>query len=283
MTPYHDGLFYLAPTYLTARKNAGKNNRGVKDYPFKFHARGSGHGISLSSPVPFRRPYFRLLTDSTQASLALSSDETPVGCVFVHDGTIIGRGMNATNRTYNGTRHAEFIAIDDILSRRDENRVPLHSPEILTECDLYVTVEPCIMCASLLRQLGVRKVYFGAGNEKFGGTGGVLNIHRANGRRLPESGEMADANREMWEKGDYEVSGGWLREEAIVMLRRFYVQENGRGEFAISFGVCLVGVMNSLGICYTDGYLAPEPRSKRERILKLEVEPIVEGKRTGDG
>lgn len=201
----------------------------------------------------------------------------------MHDGTIIGRGMNATNRTYNGTRHAEFVAIDDLLSRRDKNRVPLHSPEILSECDLYVTVEPCIMCASLLRQLGVRKVYFGAGNEKFGGTGGVLNIHRGNGRRLPESGETADANQEMWKKGDYEVSGGWLREEAIVMLRRFYVQENGRGEFAISFCICLVGVMNSLRICYTDVWLAPEPRSKKERILKLEVEPIVEGKRAGDG
>ena len=66
-------------------------------------------------------------------------------------------------------------------------------------------------------------MYFGASNEKFGGTGGVLNIHRANGR--PDDGEGL-----RYEEGDYEVSGGWLREEAIVLLRRFYVQENGRGE-----------------------------------------------------
>ena len=122
--------------------------------------------------------------------------------------------MNATNRTCNGTRHAEFLAIDDILSSST------YGPEILRECDLYVTIEPCIMCASLLRQFGVRKVYFGGGNERFGGTGGVLNIQKGNG-----SDAVVNEG-----KGDYEVSGGWLREEAIVLLRRFYVQDNEKGE-----------------------------------------------------
>jgi tRNA-specific adenosine deaminase 2 len=136
--------------------------------------------------------------------------------------------MNATNRTYNGTRHAEFIAINDILTQTistpSEPKEKIFNPEVLNECDLYVTVEPCIMCASLLRQFGIRKVYFGASNEKFGGTGGVLNIHTANGK-------LSDGTPGLgWEEGDYEVSGGWLREEAIVLLRRFYVQENGRGE-----------------------------------------------------
>jgi len=69
------------------------------------------------------------------------------------------------------------------------------------------------MCASLLRQFGIRKVYFGAANDRFGGTGGVMNIHDCEAVDPP-----------------YEVSGGWLREEAIVMLRRFYVQENEKGE-----------------------------------------------------
>jgi tRNA-specific adenosine deaminase 2 len=49
--------------------------------------------------------------------------------------------------------------------------------KIFPETDLYVTVEPCIMCASTLRQLKIRAVYYGAANERFGGTGGVLNIH----------------------------------------------------------------------------------------------------------
>jgi tRNA-specific adenosine deaminase 2 len=164
-----------------------------------------------------------------------------VGCVFVHNGTIIGRGMNATNRTLNGTRHAEFVAIASILSSRALPHAPpsstspipssssppdatpalalpqkRYSAAILPECDLYVTVEPCIMCASLLRQYHIRKVYYGASNERFGGTGGVLSIHEGEeGVGGPEKG--------------FEVSGGWLREEAIMLLRRFYVQENGRG------------------------------------------------------
>lgn len=160
--------------------------------------------------------------------------------------------MNATNRTYNGTRHAEFIAINDILSRRDETGVPVYSPEILAECDLYVTVEPCIMCASLLRQFGVRKVYFGAGNDKFGGTGGVLNIHSGNGKAPGSEEEVAgslDAGNQRWKKGDYEVSGGWLREEAIVMLRRFYVQENERGKFT-AFSLSFFGERSGSGSIY---------------------------------
>ncbi|KAJ5035039.1 uncharacterized protein L3040_008301 [Drepanopeziza brunnea f. sp. 'multigermtubi'] len=188
------------------------------------------------------------------AELALQTSETPVGCVFVYNGRIIGRGMNATNRTYNGTRHAEFIAINDILMapHPSEKGRKIYGPEILRECNLYVTIEPCIMCASLLRQFGVRRVFFGGSNEKFGGTGGVLNIQRENGREVEEGdeeevGEEERRQREWRREGDYEVYGGWLREEAIVMLRRFYVQENER---------------------------APEPRGKKERVLKLEVEPI---------
>jgi len=68
-----------------------------------------------------------------------------------------------------GTRHAEFIALAEILDK--------HPISILKETDLYVTVEPCIMCASALRQYGVRSVYFGCWNERFGGTGGVMKIH----------------------------------------------------------------------------------------------------------
>jgi tRNA-specific adenosine deaminase 2 len=155
--------------------------------------------------------------------------------------------MNATNRTLNGTRHAELVAIASILSSRaasppspppSNNQSTSHpcsnptpappqkrySASILQECDLYVTVEPCIMCASLLRQYRIRRVFYGASNERFGGTGGVLRIHEG------EEGEGGP------ERG-YGVSGGWLREEAIMLLRRFYVQENGRGRWFFLSGV----------------------------------------------
>jgi tRNA-specific adenosine deaminase 2 len=75
------------------------------------------------------------------------------------------------------------------------------------------------MCASLLRQYGIRKVYFGASNERFGGTGGVLRVHE----------------REAGVGEGFEVSGGWLREEAILLLRRFYVQENVKGVWLLGF------------------------------------------------
>ncbi|KAL2108668.1 hypothetical protein VUR80DRAFT_3535 [Thermomyces stellatus] len=204
------------------------------------------------------------------ARLALRTNETPVGCVLVHSGTVIAKGMNATNVTRNGTRHAEFMAIAALLARsetgkktpaaakgglrrvniptedtessgEDENLAArghlypygqkLHSADvvdksIIRECTLYVTVEPCVMCASLLRQLGIKKVFFGAVNDKFGGTGGVFNIHK---NSSPVDGQT-DAPR-----GDggnvepgYEVEGGWGRDDAVGLLRRFYVQENGR-------------------------------------------------------
>ena len=151
------------------------------------------------------------------AEKALAEGETPVGCVLVHGEKVIGRGMNDTNRSLNGTRHAEYLALEEVLAT--------HPPRILSATDLYVTVEPCIMCASALRQYGIRTVYFGCGNERFGGTGTVLAVH---------SDPSIDS--------PYESHGGLLRNEAINLLRRFYIQENEK---------------------------APHPRPKKERELSL--------------
>lgn len=68
-----------------------------------------------------------------------------------------------------GTRHAEFLAIAEALES--------HPKSILQTTDLYVTVEPCVMCASALKQYRIRSVYFGCANDRFGGTGGVLSLH----------------------------------------------------------------------------------------------------------
>ncbi|KAF7732066.1 tRNA(adenine34) deaminase [Apophysomyces ossiformis] len=86
------------------------------------------------------------------AQEAYDNLEVPVGCVFVKDRTILARGRNRPNETCNAgaigsaTRHAEIEAIDDILKQ--------HHPSIFKDTDLYVTVEPCVMCASALRQIG---------------------------------------------------------------------------------------------------------------------------------
>lgn len=104
------------------------------------------------------------------AKLALLSNEVPVGCVIVYKNEIIGFGHNETNKTKNPTKHAEFIAIDMVLEK--------YTKDIFQECELYVTIEPCIMCASALLLLNFKKVYCYAGNERFGGCGSCLSIHK---------------------------------------------------------------------------------------------------------
>lgn len=74
-----------------------------------------------------------------QAELALECGEVPVGCVFVHNGSVISTGFNLTNELKNGTMHAEVVSINKITK---EKKFPV---SILRECDLYVTCEPCIM------------------------------------------------------------------------------------------------------------------------------------------
>lgn len=135
------------------------------------------------------------------AEEALKGGETPVACVLVHDDKVVARGMNDTNRSLNGTRHAEFLAISQFLEQ-----FPISE---MANTDLYVTVEPCIMCASALRQYGIRTVYYGCGNDRFGGNGSVLAIH-------------SDKNLDP----AYRSFGGIYRKEAIMLLRRFYIQEN---------------------------------------------------------
>ncbi|KAL7751834.1 tRNA(adenine34) deaminase [Sorochytrium milnesiophthora] len=111
-----------------------------------------------------------------------------------------------------------MCAIDDILL------VDKRDPAIFAQTDLYVTVEPCVMCASALRQLRIRKVYFGCGNDRFGGCGSVLDVHA----------------RPFGVDPPFLVEQGYFREEAIMLLRKFYLRENGN---------------------------APNPRKKQHRML----------------
>lgn len=98
-----------------------------------------------------------------------------MGCVVVYMNHVIGTGRNEVNETKNATRHAELVAIDQV-KLWSENR-GLCFEDVVRNCHLYVTVEPCIMCASALRYLHVSKVVFGCANERFGGCGSILNVH----------------------------------------------------------------------------------------------------------
>ncbi|XP_062077396.1 tRNA-specific adenosine deaminase TAD2 isoform X1 [Humulus lupulus] len=153
-----------------------------------------------------------------QAKVALDSLEVPVGCVLVEDGKVIASGRNRTTETRNATRHAEMEAIDSLLElwqKRGHSKFEI--AEKFSKCMLYVTCEPCIMCATALSILGIKEVFFGCANEKFGGCGSVLSLHSSN----PEphiSGVMQG-------KG-FKCNGGIRASEAISLFRNFYEQGN---------------------------------------------------------
>ncbi|KAL3311008.1 tRNA-specific adenosine deaminase 2 [Cichlidogyrus casuarinus] len=148
-----------------------------------------------------------------QAEEALAEKEVPVGCVFVYKGEVIARGRNRVNELNDASRHAELVALDQLVDWCDTNSEQLAN--VLSQCDLYVTVEPCIMCAAALRSVApaqVRCVYYGASNGRFGGCGSVLPVHDApfGNSQLPRLNTVS----------------GLQADRAVHMLKQFYKDEN---------------------------------------------------------
>jgi tRNA(Arg) A34 adenosine deaminase TadA len=118
-----------------------------------------------------------MLSALEEARNALAAREVPVGCTFVcgRTGQVLATGRNRMTERCNATSHAELLAASYVLASSP-------TPEIgrarLRECTLYVTVEPCVMCAAAMLSLGVKRIVFGCFNENFGGCGTVLNVHR---------------------------------------------------------------------------------------------------------
>ena len=175
------------------------------------------------------------------ASEALAAGEVPVGCVFVYNSEIVGSGRNCVNATRNATRHAEMVAIDDLRKRfcavdsveeklpaSDvwlENKLPtsnfgpvndttlsrLTANDVFRSSTVYVTCEPCIMCAAALRILHVPTVIYGCANERFGGCGSVVNIATD---KLPSLGP------------ELICLHGPFAEQSVNLLKTFYKGEN---------------------------------------------------------
>lgn len=103
-----------------------------------------------------------------QAKKAYDKLEVPVGAVIVKDGKIIARAYNQKEYKHDTTNHAEILAIKKASKKLNSWR--------LLDCDMYVTLEPCSMCAGALIQSRIRKVYIGAPDEKTGACGSVLNL-----------------------------------------------------------------------------------------------------------
>ena len=102
-----------------------------------------------------------------EAKKAQSKDEVPIGCVIVKDGKIIARGHNLRETKMNSLLHAEIVAINKACKKLKNFR--------LEDCELYVTVEPCLMCAGAIVQSRIKKVYFGTPDEKYGAVVSVCN------------------------------------------------------------------------------------------------------------
>ena len=103
-----------------------------------------------------------------EAELAFSDDEVPVGAVILRDGEIVGRGRNGRETLKDPTCHAEIMAIRDAAARLGGWR--------LHQCEMYVTMEPCPMCAGAILQARIKKLYIGAMDPKGGACGSLLNL-----------------------------------------------------------------------------------------------------------
>ena len=95
-----------------------------------------------------------------QARAAVAAGEVPIGCVIVRDGEIVARAFNRTLLDRDPTAHAEMLAIRAAATALGSER--------LIDCDLYVTLEPCAMCAAAISFARIRRLYYGAPDEKGG-------------------------------------------------------------------------------------------------------------------
>ena len=105
-----------------------------------------------------------------QAKKAYNKLEVPVGAVIVKDGKIISSAYNQKETKYDTTKHAEILAIQKASKKLKSWR--------LIDCEMYVTLEPCPMCAGAIIQSRIKKVYFGVSDEKTGAVGSKLNLFK---------------------------------------------------------------------------------------------------------
>ncbi len=103
-----------------------------------------------------------------EAEKAAKQNEVPIGAVVVYQNKIIGRGYNQTEMLKDSTAHAEILAITAASNHLQS--------KFLDECDLYVTVEPCLMCSGAILLSRIKNLYFGTFEPKFGACGSLFNV-----------------------------------------------------------------------------------------------------------
>ena len=134
-----------------------------------------------------------------QAQHAWRLGEVPVGAVVVKDGVVIATGFNQPIGRHDPTAHAEIVALRGAAEKLGNYRLP--------GCELYVTLEPCVMCAGAMMHARLARVIYAAQDPKTGAAGSVLNLF-----------EHDKLNHHT------EVAGGLLGDEASAMLRAFFAE-----------------------------------------------------------
>ncbi len=139
-----------------------------------------------------------------QIALALAGEaaeagEVPVGAVVVKDGVIIGRGFNAPIGQHDPSAHAEIQAMRDAAKNLNNYR--------LVDCTLYVTLEPCVMCAGAIQHARIARLVYGASDPKTGACGSVINLMAE-----PELNHHT------------EVTGGLMAQECGAILSNFFAR-----------------------------------------------------------
>ncbi|NOU01237.1 MAG: tRNA adenosine(34) deaminase TadA [Gallionella sp.] len=137
------------------------------------------------------------------AEQARAAGEVPVGAVVVKDGRVIGRGSNAPISRHDPSAHAEIRALCDAAEHLSNYR--------LVDCELFVTLEPCLMCAGAMMHARIARVVYGASDLKTGAAGSVLNVFAE--PRLNHHTQ---------------VQGGVLAEECGAMLSNFFAQRRAQ-------------------------------------------------------
>ena len=132
-----------------------------------------------------------------EAEEALEKDEVPVGAVLVFEDKIIGRGYNQVEKLKDATAHAEMIAITAAENHLGDWR--------LTDCDIYITVEPCLMCTGAILSSRIKRIYFSVFDPKFGACGSVYNV-----------AQEGKVNHKV------EVFSGLLEQESSLLLQEFF-------------------------------------------------------------
>jgi tRNA(adenine34) deaminase len=152
--------------------------------------------IDLQSDAYFMKEALRL------AAKAFEKEEVPVGAVIVREGKIIARAFNQVEMLKDATAHAEMLAITQAEAAVGDWR--------LNDCDLYVTKEPCAMCAGALVHVRIRRVIFGCADERSGAAGGTINLL-----------QMPGLNHRC------EITPGVMRDQCASLLTNFFRARRG--------------------------------------------------------